>query len=103
MNVSDFNYDFLVCSAAIESNGLEPMHEVLKMLGGWPVVEGDAWDASSFTWINSVYRYRDNGYSVDYFIDFSVTTDVKNSTYRVIDVSEKKILFTRRFMLFLRV
>lgn len=65
------------------------MHEVLKMLGGWPVVDGDAWDPSAFTWIESVYRFREHGYSVDYFIDFSVTTDVKNSTYRVIDVSTR--------------
>ena len=72
--------------ALIESLGLAPMHDILKRLGGWPVLEGDSWDPSTFTWKESVYRFRKFGYSVDYFIDFSVTTDVKNSTYRVIDV-----------------
>lgn len=65
------------------------MHGILKQLGGWPVLEGSSWDPSGFTWKESVYRFRTHGYSVDYFIDFSVTTDVKNSTYRVIDVSHK--------------
>jgi len=63
------------------------MLNILKELGGWPVLEKDAWDPSTFSWINSVYSFRKHGYSVDYFIDFSVTTDVKNSTYRVLDVS----------------
>jgi hypothetical protein len=63
------------------------MHDILKKLGGWPVLEGEDWNPSTFSWIESVYRFRHLGYSVDYFIDFSVTTDVKNSTYRIIDVS----------------
>ena len=25
------------------------------------------------------YKFRENGYSVDYLVDFSVTTDLKNS------------------------
>ena len=27
------------------------------------------------------YKFRENGYSVDYLVDFSVTTDLKNSRY----------------------
>ena len=29
------------------------------------------------------YKFRENGYSVDYLVDFSVTTDLKNSRYPV--------------------
>lgn len=60
---------------------------LLKKLGGWPVLEGDNWDAGSFSWLQSVYKFREVGFSVDYFLDFSVTTDLKNSTKRTIDVS----------------
>ena len=84
-----FTIILLLWSAALLQNkGLEPIQQILKKLGGWPVLEGDAWDPSAFTWKDSVYRFRKHGYSVDYFIDFSVTTDVKNSTYRIIDVSQ---------------
>ena len=34
-----------------------------------------------------IYKFRRVGFSIDYFVDFSVTTDLKNSTSRVIDVT----------------
>lgn len=63
------------------------MKEILKTLGGWPVLEGDKWKDGDFDWRQSVYKFRQVGYSVDYFIDFSVGIDFKNSTKRIIDVS----------------
>ncbi|CAL8147661.1 unnamed protein product [Orchesella dallaii] len=91
-------YQSCMNKSLIESQGLEPMHDVLKMLGGWPIIDGDKWDAEEFTWIKSVYRFREHGYSVDYFIDFSVTTDVKNSTYRVIDVDQPALGLSREYL-----
>jgi membrane metallo-endopeptidase-like protein 1 len=65
---------------------LEPSKAILKKLGGWPVVEGPEWDVGSFSWLQSIYNFRETGFSVDYFMDFSITTDLKNSTKRTIDV-----------------
>lgn len=73
--------------AAIEEKGLEPLVNILRTLGGWPVLEGDAWKEDNFNWKDSVYKFRTKGYSVDYFIDFSIGVDLKNSTIRIIDVS----------------
>nr|CAD7261573.1 unnamed protein product [Timema shepardi] len=56
----------------IEDRGLGPFRELLKELGGWPVLEGDAWNEADFTWLNAVYKFRKAGYSVDYFMDFSL-------------------------------
>lgn len=70
----------------IEEQGLEPLHRILKDLGGWPVLYGDKWSDGDFNWKDSVYKFRKMGYSVDYFIDFSIGVDLKNSTRRVIDV-----------------
>nr|CAD7406995.1 unnamed protein product [Timema poppensis] len=56
----------------IEERGLGPFRELLKELGGWPVLEGDAWKEADFTWLNAVYKFRKAGYSVDYFMDFSL-------------------------------
>lgn len=69
----------------IEAAGLSPALKMFKKLGGWPVLE-DNWDEGSFTWRDSVYKFRREGFSVDYFIDFSVATDLKNTTVRIIDV-----------------
>lgn len=65
---------------------MQPLLDMLKRLGGWPVLDGDSWDEKSFSWEKSVYNFRDAGYSVDYFLDFSISVDVKNSTKRIIDV-----------------
>jgi len=60
---------------------------VLDKFGGWPVVVGDSWDEEEFVWYEMIYKFREVGYSIDYFVDFSIVADLKNSTSRVIDVS----------------
>ncbi|RXG71041.1 Membrane metallo-endopeptidase-like 1 [Armadillidium vulgare] len=57
-------------------------------MGGWPVVVGDEWDEEAFSWTNAIYTNRRIGYSIDYLIDFSVTVDVKNSSWRIIDLDQ---------------
>lgn len=85
----------------IASRGHKPLLDMLQKLGGWPVLEGDKWNPGTFDWKETVYKFRDAGYSVDYFVDFSIGVDLKNSTVRTIDVSgqpstsKKDELFSR--------
>ncbi len=72
----------------IEATGLSPLLDMLRRLGGWPVLEGDAWDSAAFDWKETVYRFRRHGYSTDYLVDFSIVTDSKNSSWRVIDIDQ---------------
>lgn len=74
-------------TARVESRGLEPMKEILTGFGGWPSVVGDDWNESRFNWYETIYRFRQVGYSIDYLIDLSIVADLKNSTYRLVDVS----------------
>lgn len=74
--------------ALIEERGLKPLHNITERLGGWPVVKGDSWDESSWSWVEAVKKFRKEGYSMDYILDFSVGIDLKNSTQRTIDVSK---------------
>ncbi|XP_021947553.1 neprilysin-2 isoform X2 [Folsomia candida] len=90
-------YQSCMNKSLIESLGVKPMNEILKKLGGWPLLEPN-WDPTTFTWIESVYRFRKLGYSNDYFIDFSVTTDVKNSTYRIIDIDQPALGLSREYL-----
>lgn len=75
---------------AIEKDGLKTVKQILTNLGGWPVLEGNAWKENDFDWKTSVYKFRKQGYSVDYFLDFSVGIDLKNSTKRILDVSKNR-------------
>lgn len=82
----------------IESRGLTPLFDILKGMGGWPVLEGSMWNEEDFTWIQSVYKFRKFGYSVDYFFDFSIGIDLKNSTVRKIDLDQASLGLRREYL-----
>lgn len=78
---------FLI-TALIEELDAKPIADIAKKLGGWPVIEGESWDAdNSWSWQETVKKFRKMGFSMDYIIDFSISVDLKNSTTRIIDVS----------------
>lgn len=79
---------FLFCLLAlIESLGATPIAKIAKSLGGWPLIEGDSWNADdNWTWQEQVKKFRKAGFSMDYIIDFSIGVDLQNSTKRIIDV-----------------
>ncbi|XP_071515798.1 neprilysin-2 isoform X3 [Panulirus ornatus] len=84
----------------IKERGLAPLKEILAAMGGWPVLEGDKWDASGFQWNTNVYINRKLGYSLDYIFDFSVTTNIKNSTWRIIDIDQPPLgMPSRKYLL----
>ncbi|KAF4525127.1 hypothetical protein B566_EDAN005069 [Ephemera danica] len=91
-------YKACMNKSIIEERGLQPAKEILKKLGGWPVLEGREWDVGAFSWLQSVYKFREAGFSVDYFLDFSITTDLKNSTKRVIDLDQASLGLSREYL-----
>ncbi|XP_008484977.3 neprilysin-2-like, partial [Diaphorina citri] len=91
-------YKVCMNKTQIELQGLDHMKSILKHLGGWPVLEGDSWDEGSFSWKGSVYKFRRYGYSVDYFLDFSVGVNLKNSTERVIEFDQASLGLSREYL-----
>lgn len=83
---------------AIEKEGLTTIKAILTELGGWPVLLGKDWNDGDFDWKQSVYKFRKVGYSVDFFMDFSVGVDVKNSTRRTIDLDQASLGLRREFL-----
>lgn len=70
----------------IEAQGVGPLRTVINEMGGWPVLETN-WDQTNqWTWQRSVQLSRAYGYSVSNFLSFSVSTDNRNSTKRIIRV-----------------
>nr|WBW70053.1 venom protein [Lampona murina] len=72
---------YKVCTdeESINEAGSEPLKEVLKNLGGWPVVEGTEWDDSNFDWIESLKSLRQLGFNHNILLSLSVSPDFKNS------------------------
>lgn len=78
-------YSACMNTEKIEELGLSAIKNVLKSIGGWPVLESD-WNDVTWTWQNATIKCRENGYSTDYIVDVSVASDLKNSSKRVLDV-----------------
>merc|ERR1712158_68687 len=75
----------------IEEIGLQPLKDKLQSMGGWPVLEGNDWKEADFSWIETTYKFRKNSYSTDTLINFSIGTDIKNSSWRVIDIDQASL------------
>ena len=86
----------------IERLGLEPVKQILSDLGGWPVLLGPnvTWENEAhYIWYEQVYKFREKGYSVDYLVDFSVTTDLKNSSWRILDLDQPALGMSREYLI----
>ena len=76
----------ILCAALIDQNGLTPLLDRLKSLGGWPVLDGDKWQNKKFDWIQAIYIRRGLGYSVQSFFVLSVNMDFKNNSKYILSV-----------------
>ena len=83
----------------IEARGLGPVRAILKKLGGWPLLEGSDWNDKGFKWYELIYKFREMGFSVDYFYDFSVVTDLKNSSWRTMDLDQPGLGLSREYLM----
>ena len=92
-------YQSCMDTEKIEEKGLTPLTDVLKRMGGWPLLEGDSWDKDKFKWFEMVYRFRDEGFSIDYLINFSVTTDLRNSSWRTLDLDQPGLGMSREHLM----
>lgn len=74
-------------SAQLDKTSKNNFKDILKKLGGWPVLDGNYWDESNFDWKKLDNKLRSMGYSMNHFISFYVAFDASNSSRRVIYVS----------------
>lgn len=64
--------------------GAEPLLALLRELGGWPVLEGDAWNNTDYDWVQQMARLRN--YNNDILISEWVAADITNSSNHIIQV-----------------
>ncbi|KAB0797723.1 hypothetical protein PPYR_08716 [Photinus pyralis] len=88
---------YTVCmnTSAIEADGINTVKEIIKDLGGWPVVEGKAWKEHEFDWQWSVFKFRKHGLGTDNFISFNLFPDFKNSSRRMLNLDQVELELDR--------
>lgn len=70
----------------MELRGLEPLQKILKTLGGWPVILGDAWKKDNFTWQRTDQILQSLGYNPRYIFRIFIMQDVNNSSRNILYV-----------------
>lgn len=75
-----------------EKDGYGPILDILKELGGWPVIDGSLWNKRQFNWIESVYKFKDLGYSNNYFIKFGPTNGTNVNASYVVSIKLQKCI-----------
>lgn len=66
----------------IQKESVSYLLNQLKQLGGWPVLEGDAWKHNNFSWTDTLYQLRQKGFGENSLLVLTVLLDLKNATRR---------------------
>lgn len=91
-------YESCMNAEILERRGIEPLMHLLRSLGGWPVLEGTAWNRSAFDWLQLASKLR--LFNNDIFLMQWVGPDIKNSNENVIQFDQTSLgLPTRDYFL----
>ncbi|KAF5287393.1 hypothetical protein FQA39_LY15931 [Lamprigera yunnana] len=82
-------------TSAIEEAGLQPIQELIKKLGGIPVVQNANWNENNFNWQQSVYKFRKLGLNSNNFIKFDTLPDLKNSSKIILYIDQPSLDISR--------
>lgn len=80
----------VLCQQTVEligKRGEQPLLHLLNQLGGWPLLVGERWNGSRWSWTDAVARMKLLGIGMDYIVEVSVVADFQNSSKRIVYVS----------------
>lgn len=70
----------------IKALGMNQFREIVRKIGGWPMVEGEKWNATAFNWIEMIRQMRSIGLSTNHLLNVEILPNFKNSSKRSIMV-----------------
>ena len=83
----------------IDKTAKTSLLKFIKELGGWPVLLGDSWSGKNFVWQKlSEAAYR-KGMSLNPIIDFIISINAKDSTKRIIEISQPSLGLEREYLI----
>ncbi|KAF2888363.1 hypothetical protein ILUMI_17810, partial [Ignelater luminosus] len=91
-------YNVCLNTEAIEQEGLKTANLLLREIGGWPVLEGAAWNESDFDWKKTMYKFREHGLPTYNFLLMYVGVDTKNSSRRMLNFDQGLLSIDREYL-----
>ncbi|XP_008194353.1 neprilysin-2 [Tribolium castaneum] len=73
-------YQACMNTREIEANSVIKFKQLMKKLGGWPVIEGPDWDENEFEWLATSYKFMKTGMTPDMLLNIVVEADISNSS-----------------------
>ncbi|VVC41915.1 Peptidase M13, N-terminal domain [Cinara cedri] len=70
----------------LNERGVGPLLDLIAGVGGWPLLNGDLWNGDGFRWTDTVYRFRELGLGVDYFVELSVKVDRMHTSEYIVEL-----------------
>lgn len=74
-------------SSCMNQTKTEADNEVLRKIGGLPLVEGLQWNETDFDWIESIRKLRDIGLTTDQLFVVTIVPNLTNSSIRSLTVT----------------
>ncbi|KAK4879929.1 hypothetical protein RN001_008075 [Aquatica leii] len=88
-------YNVCMNTNATEENNLKTAKNLLKKLGGWPIIEGASWNEDDFDWKKQMYKFRRYGFDVNTFLDTTIGVNVENSSQRIVSFDQADLPVNR--------
>jgi hypothetical protein len=94
-------YKSCMDTSGIDSRGIQPLKDLLKDLGGFPLIDEAAWDTDgSWAWPKFIVEAKKRGFKPEVFFNFEVAPDFKVSTARTIEVRDNLALILSILIIF---
>ena len=91
-------YRSCVDQEKIEAAGTQPLQNLLKKLGGWPVLHKNQWNSQDFEWHDFIQKSNILGSGIDYMMKHMITPDTKDIPNKVFRLDHPKFGMPREFL-----
>ncbi|KAL1490286.1 hypothetical protein ABEB36_013005 [Hypothenemus hampei] len=88
-NLAKKFYRACMNEGAIEKAGLSRLSTLFEWMGGWPVLDGDDWDAEKFNWAKAIKNLRDFGVNFDFFFNLTVEVDKEQPDRYILGIHDR--------------
>ncbi|XP_035223867.1 neprilysin-2-like [Stegodyphus dumicola] len=92
-------YDSCMDTQTIEKLSSEPLLKVLEYLGGWPVLQNEIWNETTFDWINTISKIRQMGFNHNILMGLSVIEDPWNNSAHILELDQPSFGTDRKTLL----
>lgn len=79
-------YFFILFFHGYKEKNISTALNVIKKIGGWPVLEGNLWQDKNYQWEETIYNLKAEGLSISSLFSLSLESNFMNEDQFVLNV-----------------